>query len=331
MKTVGLLIISCIAAFQTIMADHHEIKSQCDSLIFYSTSDVYLQQDCEVYFQEQLKQIPQKEIKDKKAIKKELKSFPDSIKQEILDTVNSYKWEDKGVTIQFLADYLFQAPSFKKTIWDDSTITTVYVKGNKGCKKVTLAKDSSYSGFINSSNDTINDTIHVTKDYFAFREALYITKSISTVLTIKGDTISFFSIDKHDEVGTITGITNEYIEFSGKTVSLRAVCNQNDTLEVECQNYTREKCILCGGISIITGTLDTDFGTTGGTRSSIFSIYCDENPCRTTQAPIAIYLINSSLKDKPFSTMSPDKGPRIYSSCEECEKDKESYLFPGVD
>lgn len=317
---------------QPAQAGHSNIHSQCDSLIFNPATDVYLLKDCETYYREKLKQIPQKVSKAKRPSKKKTEPYVDSIRKEIEQLVESYEWSDKGVKLQFLADYIFRAPSLEGSIWDDSIITTVYIKGTSGCKKVTLTKDEKgYSGFINSSSDTINDTIHVAKAFFVFREALYITKAISTVLNKNGDTISHFSIDKQDELGTISGFSKMYIEFSGRRVSLRAVCNRKDTLEVECQNYTREKCILCKGISIITGTLNEDFGTSNGTRNSIFSIECDENPCRMTQVPVAIYLINSKLKDKSFFTGSPDKGPRIYTSCEECEKDRGKYFFPGVD
>lgn len=324
MKTIlFLLSVTFLILSQTDKPDHSNLDTKCDSLTLNYIYDLDLQKKCDSYYQKKLTQIPRVKTKEKK----KSKTFSDSIKNEIEYLIKSYKWKDSGVKINFLADDIFPIPCFKGTVWDDSIITA-FVKGPKGCQKIKLRKDNRYSGFIISSCDTINDTIHIESYLLTFKKELNLTQSISVTLNIKGDTISKGGHDVLEYGGTLSHITKGYIEFSGESVSLKAQCNQIDTVEIKRKKYKNEACIVCRGIDIVSAGPNTLHGYISKGKKITLTKNSNENPCKTTQVPIAIYLINSILKGYKFLIKSSERGPRIYSNCKECQKDTSSVLFP---
>lgn len=327
MKTILLLLsLSSLVIPQTDKTDCSNIGTKCDSLTLKYIYDLDLQKKCDSYYKKKLTQIPKVKIKGRKTYKK-TKTFADSIEKEIEYLIKSYKWTDSGVKINFLADDIFPLPSFTGTVWDDSIITA-YVKGPKGCQKIKLRRGNGYSGFVISSCDTINDTIHIESYFLTFKKELNLTQSTSVSLNIKGDTISKGGHDVLEYGGTLSHITKGYIEFSGESVSLKAQCNQTDTVEIKCKKYKNETCIVCGGIDIVSVGPNTLYGYISNRKKIPLTKNCKENPCETTQVPTAIYLINSILKGHSFLVKSSKLGPRIYSSCEKCQKDTSSVLFP---
>ncbi len=328
MKTILLLLgLSPLVISQTDKTDHSNLGTTCDSLTLNYIHDPDLQKKCGSYYQKKLTQIPRVKIKGRKAYKKKTKTFADSIEKEIEYCIKSYKWTDSGVKINFLVDDILPIPSFKGTVWDDSIITA-YVKGPKGCQKIKLRRGNGYSGFIISSCDTISDTIHIESYLLTFKKELNCTQSISVTLNSKGDTISKGGHDVLEYGGTLSHITKGYIEFSGESVLLKVQCNQVDTVEIKCKKYKHETCLICRGIDIVSAGPNTLHGYFPGGKKVTLSENCKENPCETTQVPTAIYLINSILKGHSFLIKSPERGPRIYSNCEECRKDTSSVLFP---
>jgi hypothetical protein len=327
MKTVLLLLgFSSLVISENDVADQYRFRSRCDSLALGFKNDPDLQKECDSYYQKKLAQIPRAKIKK---IKK-AKPFADSIKMEIDYLIKSYKWEDPGVAINFLMDDIFPFPSFTGTVWDDSVITA-YVKGSKGCQKIKLRKDNGYSGYIISSCDTVDDTIHIESYRFHFKQELNFTQATSVTLNIKGDTISRGGHDVAEYRGMLSHISKEYIEFSGEPVSLKAQCNRTDTIEVQCKRYKNESCLICKGIDIVSAGPNSLYGYISKGEKITLTKNCKGNPCETTQVPLALYLLNSILKGHTFLVKSSERGTRIYSDCEECEKDKGEYLFPGVE
>ena len=318
MKTILLLL-----SLSSFIFSQTNLNTKCDSFTLGYFLDPDLQKKCDSYYRKKLSQIPRIKIKEKK----KAKTFADSIKQEIEYLIKSYKWTDSGVKINFLADDIFPIPSFKGTIWDDSIIT-VYVKGPAGCQEIKLKKDNGYSGYIISSCDTVNDTIHMESYRLHFKDKLYLTQAISVTINMKGDTISHGGHDMLEQGGTLSQVTKEYIEFSGVPVAIKTQCNRIDTVEIKCKKYKNETCLICRGIDIVSAGPSTLHGYISGGKKVTHTKNCKENPCETTQVPTAIYLINSILKGHTFLIKSSERGPRIYSSNEECRKDTSTVIFP---
>ncbi len=328
MKTTLLLFsLSSLIISQTDKTDYTNLDTKCDSLTLKYIHDPDLQKECDSYYQKKLTQIPRVKIKERKTYKEKTKTFADSIKKEIEYLIKSYKWTDSEVKINFLADDILPLPSYTGTVWDDSIITA-YVKGPEGCQEIRLKKDNGYSGFVISSCDTTKDTIHIKSYHLTFKQELNYTQSISVTLNINGDTISRGGHDVSENGGTLSYITKEYIEFSGGSVSLKAQCNQADTVEIKCKKYKNRTCIICKGIDIVSSGPNTMHGYISGGKKITLTKNCKENPCETTQVPTAMYLINSILKGHTFLAESSERGPRIYGDCEKCRKDTSSVLFP---
>ena len=324
MKTILLLLsVSFLILSQTDKPDHSNHNTKCDSLTLNYIHDLDLQKKCDSYYKKKLTQIPKVKIKEKK----KAKTFADSIKKEIEYLIKSYKWTDSGVKINFLADDIFPVPSFAGTVWDDSIITA-YVKGPEGCQKIKLRRGNGYPGFVISSCDTVNDTIRKESYRLHFKNKLYLTQVISIDINMKGDTISGGGHDVMEDGGVLSHVMKKYIEFSGESVFLKAQCNQIDTIEIKCKKYKNEKCLICRGIDIVSAGSNTLHGYISNRKKITLTKNCKENPCKTTQVPIAIYLINSILKRHKFLIKSSERGPRIYSNCKECQKDTSSVLFP---
>lgn len=331
MKTILLFIsLSSLIISKAEKTGYTDLGARCDSLTLNYIHDPDFQKKCDSYYQKKLTQIPRVKNKEKNAYIKKTKTFADSVKKEIEYLINSYKWKDSGVSINFLTDDIFPLPSFTGTVWDDS-IVTAYVKGPSGCQKIRLRKGDGYSGFITSSCDTVNDTIYIESYRFNFKKELNLTQSVSATLSIKGDTISRGGHDVLEHGGTLSNVTKRYIEFSGEPVSLKAQCNQTDTVDIKSKNYPNRTCLICRGIDIVSAGPNTLHGNMSKGKKITLAKNCKENPCETTQVPTAIYLINSVLEGHTFLVKSSERGPRIYSDRKECEKDKGEYLFPGLE
>lgn len=329
MKTIlFLLSISPLLLFQTDKKEYSHHNAQCDSLILQYLHDPDLQKECDAYYEQKLKQIPRVKSKRRKKFKG-AKTLADSIKKEIEYLVTSYKWTDSGVNVNFLADDIFPIPSFRGTTWEDSAITA-YVKGPNGCQKIQLKRDNGFLSGMISLRDTSNYTIHITSNRFLIKEELYFTQSQSVTLTAEGDTVSKEGHDINEYGGTLSQITKKYLGFSGQRVSLKAQCNRIDTVEVRCKKYKHETCFVCKGIDIVSAGQNTMYGYISKGKKVVIPKNCKDNPCEITQVPIALYLINSMLKGYAFIIISSERGPMIYSSCEECRKDTSSVLFPSV-